>query len=207
VGLAVALDAGDALRVVVRTSTQARLYDGEGRPFGPAVRHVGLTAAIYAVAIDRLITAGTDGQLRLWDPATGAEADLPLSQGAVPLQLVPASDGQHLASLDAGGRVRLWNLTALRAVPGGPVHPGGAPALAFSADGKRMATVGVDGEARSLRLPSFESGELRVVWPRAQLWLALLSAIVAGGIVGLGIGVHRRARAMRSLAGAPAGPM
>jgi WD40 repeat protein len=204
VGVAAAPGADGSLRVVVRTALQARLFDSAGRPLGPAVRHVGLTAATYAAAIDRLITAGADGQLRLWDPATGTEADSPLRHGAVPVRLLPAPDGQHLASVDADGWVRLWNLPARRALPGGPVFPGGTPELAFAAG--RLAIAGADGAVGSLRLPTFETGELRVVWPRAQLWLVLLSVIVAGGIVGLAIGVHRRARAMRSIAATPATP-
>ena len=61
-----------------------------------------------------LASAGADGTVRLWDPATGQAtgALLPADSGG-PVSGVHAvafsPDGQLLASADADGYVRLWN--------------------------------------------------------------------------------------------------
>jgi transcriptional regulator with XRE-family HTH domain len=107
-----------------------------------------------------LATAGADGTVRLWNPASGQAAGAPLPAATGPGLAVTAvafsRDGKLLASGDSHGTVRLWNpatrqpvralLPADTGPPGGP--PGGVTAVAFSPDGKLLASAYADGTVR-----------------------------------------------------------
>src|SRR5207244_12292716 len=94
-----------------------------------------------------LATAGGEGTVRLWNPATGQAVGAPLPAPTGPGLAVTAvafsRDGKLLASGDSHGTVRLWNPATRQAV-GAPLPaatgPGVAvPAWAFSAAAKPPA--------------------------------------------------------------------
>jgi len=92
-----------------------------------------------------LASAGADGTVRLWDPATSQPVGAPLqtgsgSQGGVN-ELVFSPDGKLLATADGKGTVRLWNPVTSQPV-GAPLQndPVGVFGLAFSPDGKLLAS-------------------------------------------------------------------
>src|SRR5262249_31684390 len=103
-----------------------------------------------------LASAGAKGNtVRLWDVATGKEirrvtADL----GRAPC-LAFSAGGTTLAAGDVAGEIPPWGTATgaetggwdagHRAKPGAPEGPPGLRCLAFSADGKALATGGVDG--------------------------------------------------------------
>ncbi|MBL8794693.1 MAG: PQQ-binding-like beta-propeller repeat protein [Planctomycetia bacterium] len=114
-----------------------------------------------------LLTAGSDGTLRVWDVASGKELrrwSLPsisgggsssYSDGVVVVVnhresnlestfLVPSPDGQTLATMNYDGIIQLWDTatgTSLRRIR---TKGGFADALTFSADGRLLATRGND---------------------------------------------------------------
>ena len=117
-------------------------------------------STVFAVAFSRsgklLATAGADGTVRLWNPATGHAVGAPIHasarHGVHGLAFSP--NRTLLATADGDGTVRLWN-TATRRPVGAPLHASGRStarygvrAVAFSPDSTLLATGGADGTVR-----------------------------------------------------------
>ena len=91
----------------------------------------------------RLATAvNHDATIRLWDAATGLE--LPclrgLSDFVVSVDFSP--DGACLAAGDSRGSLTLWELESCRAQSSWQAHDGWIRSVAFSADGRTLASAG-----------------------------------------------------------------
>jgi WD40 repeat protein len=130
---------------------------------------------------ERLLSAGPDGSLRLWDCATGKEVQHGTCAGSRPrsftalagsAQAVVGREDGTLAIRDAatGQELRRW-----------PAHPGVVTALAGSADGRRLASAGQDGRVRVWETASGKqllelNADYRLrqalAWSPDGLWLA-----------------------------------
>ena len=109
-----------------------------------------------------LATAGADGTVRLWNPATGQPVGAPLpatGPGASVYGVAFSPDGKLLATADGDGMCGCGTRPPGRpsALPSRPIRPGGAPctAVAFSPDGKLLATADADGTVRTWQMPLF----------------------------------------------------
>jgi WD40 repeat protein len=106
-----------------------------------------------------LATAGPDGKVRLWNPATGRLVGAPLPAGALPpgargqigvvISMAFSPDGKLLATADSNGSARLWNPATGHPVgPPLPQSTSGINGVAFSPDGRLLATADSDGTVR-----------------------------------------------------------
>jgi WD40 repeat protein len=142
-----------------------RLWDpATGRPVGAPLHASSPSVAAGGAAFSPdgklLATAGGDGTLRLWNPLTGRPVSAPIqaATGTAPAvyKVAFSPDGKLLATAGSDGTVRLWD--ALTGQPAGePIHAappapdtatghyGGATAVAFSPDGKLLASGTIDG--------------------------------------------------------------
>ncbi|MFF4413458.1 hypothetical protein ACFYY8_13070 [Streptosporangium sp. NPDC001559] len=97
-----------------------------------------------------LASAGMDGTVRLWDPATGKQIGAPLTGYTDAVNSVAFSrDGTLLASASVDGTVRLWDpATGKQARPPLTGHTDAVNSVTFSPDGTRLATAGTDQTVR-----------------------------------------------------------
>jgi WD40 repeat protein len=112
----------------------------------------------YAVAFapggQRLITAGPDGSLRLWNTVTGQEVATAAARAGVVRGLAFSPDGRTLAAAGEDGRIQLWEVAAdpdtLRhRATIARAHGGQAVSdVAFAPDSRSFASAGDDGVIR-----------------------------------------------------------
>ena len=109
--------------------------------------HAALVGAVAFSPDSKLLASGShDGTIALWDPFTGAQ--LRRLNGHSRESTVRFSpDGKFVAAGTTDGGVRMWSVRngeEARMLKG--LHQGLVRCLAFSADGKQMATGGQDGK-------------------------------------------------------------
>ena len=154
----------------------ARLWNpATGQAIGPplpvetrqvsGVRNLSFEPDVTGVAFSPngkfLATAGADGTVQLWNPATGQAIGLPLAADIGPGGGVNgvafSSDSKFLATADADGTVRLWNPAIGRAI-GRPLPADigyGVNGVAFSPDGNVLASAGADGNVQTWQVSLF----------------------------------------------------
>lgn len=138
-----------------------RFWNGDiGQPTSaPLIGHQG---AVTGVAISangrRVVSGGVDGNVILWDAATGTK-DKQMPSGPVVTRVAMNEAGDVIASGTANGQIRVWrtaddDVTTFDA--GGPVS-----ALALDRTGGRMSSAGLDGQITLWELPSGRKMRLR----------------------------------------------
>ncbi len=121
-----------------------------------------------------LAAAGSTGDGRLWDAATGKEAGR-IDAGQRVMSLAFAPDSRLLAGGTHTGRIHLWSLPDLEPVGGESGHVGGVRTVSAAAGGRRVVTAGEDGTARVW--DGREGRQLhRIELPDVELTSATISA-------------------------------
>jgi WD40 repeat protein len=107
-----------------------------------------VTALVVAPDNSWLASADTAGDVRVWDPTTGAICHSFTGSAQELWTLAVAPDGSWLASADSGGRVQVWDLVTgvSRYTLAG--HTQGVQSLVFAPDGSWLASAGHDGQLR-----------------------------------------------------------
>jgi WD40 repeat protein/serine/threonine protein kinase len=97
----------------------------------------------------RLVSAGTDGTVRMWDVVSGKELGT-WSEPPSPFRVSAAysPDGRRLATVSAGAStrqpVRVWDVATRKETCRFPGHTAAPLCLAFSPDGRHVASAGFD---------------------------------------------------------------
>lgn len=109
----------------------------------------------------RLIaTAGQDATLRIWDAATGRETRCIALQSPQGLACVAFSpDGRTLAGGGNDRIVRLWNVADGKEIHQLAAHNSMVCSLAFSADGRTLASASYSNDDKSIRLWDVAEGK------------------------------------------------
>jgi WD40 repeat protein len=97
----------------------------------------------------RLATGNAEGQVSLWDPATGLAVDRLETRAFDVTRMVFSPDGSRLATGGADGLVTVWELAHRALLHRLKGHRAAVGALAFSADGRRIASADDAGELRT----------------------------------------------------------
>ena len=101
----------------------------------------GVVSVAFAPNRRTLVTGGSDGIIRVWDPASlkaVARAELVNHSGPVRVLQI-TSDSMTLVSVGDGPRVLNWDLPNTRLARDWDVPPGGIGALAITSDGRYLA--------------------------------------------------------------------
>jgi WD40 repeat protein/DNA-binding SARP family transcriptional activator len=128
----------DTIRII-------RVADSRSRIFA---RHAGARVARFAPDDSRVVTAGQDGNARLWDLAGRSTALLPSGSDRYVSDACFSPDGQRVATASSDGALRIWNVRAGRLLRQIPVDLQPLYSAQFSADGRRVVTAGGDGVVR-----------------------------------------------------------
>jgi WD40 repeat protein len=93
----------------------------------------------------RSVVTGCESALRLWDSANGRMIrEWNAGSGTIVNYAVFSPDGNTLATIDSGGMLALWNPATGDQINWTSAHPCTSFSISFSADGRRIATVGRD---------------------------------------------------------------
>lgn len=135
-----------------------------------------LMCAAFSADSRRIFTGDSDGRLRAWD----VESGIPLAQianhGDRLYQLAPSPNGDCIATAGEDFQLRLWNIRTGKPLWSRPLSSFPAQPLAFSADGKRLASTAWTPEGRwSVVLWDVASGDRQT---RFELDSAAIVAIM-----------------------------
>jgi WD40 repeat protein/serine/threonine protein kinase len=123
-------------------------YYWQRRCHGELKTLVGPTAAFTSVAFSpdgtRLVAAGGDGALSVWDLAGGPPRILRGHTGIV-FGVAFSPDGKRVASAGGDGTFKVRDVATGAILQSIAAHTGQVLGVAFSSDGRRMATCGSDG--------------------------------------------------------------
>jgi WD40 repeat protein len=139
-------------------------------------RYPGVSAVIFSTDGRRIVTAGRDAAIKVWDAASGKE--LRAIRNAFPSwieALALSPDDRRLACSGQAGLIRHFDLDSGAELGASPEPAGQIGGVALTADGRGALTTSFDG---MLHVWNLARGEVRYAWritnlPLPRTWLGL----------------------------------
>jgi len=144
---------GHGAWILARSSRVAgsglRLYDAaSGKVLASLGTDADVTAAAFDAAGRRIVAAGKDGAVTIWDAASGQPvAKMSRPKGSVWAVAVSA-DGERIVTGGEDAMVRIWDAASGQAMYAAAGHSGAVRAVAFSSDRRWMVSGSADKSAR-----------------------------------------------------------
>ncbi len=147
----------------------------------------------------RIFSGGNDGRLKAWPAAPPPEALVLNGHAGAVLRVAFSPDGRRLAS--SGGRaggdrpaasddtIRVWDLASGSQTLALAGHEGAVPGLAWSPDGRSIASGGADG---TIRLWDAATGAQRWILPSQNRPIEALAFSPEAGVPGLLVAIAGR---------------
>lgn len=147
----------------------------------PAEPRAGKACTALAFSPDgrTLATAAEDRSVQLWETASGKERRSPFRLPATPLALAFTVDGRALVVGSDDGVVRLWDVAGGKEAARRQGHEGPVTFVACSADGRHLASAGVDPvRSSAAQIPDALRGDnTAVTWDLTALRKALTNTL------------------------------
>jgi WD40 repeat protein/serine/threonine protein kinase len=143
-----AVFSADGKRILTADDKSARLWDAGSNQLLFTMSHGDIVyQAIFSPDGSRIVTAGADGTIRLWNSATGAPVRVLTSQRSAEQwrYYTVAMSSHFVAAIDTMGRAaHIWDVDTGTQIAELNNDASGIALLAFSSDGKWIATSGRD---------------------------------------------------------------
>ncbi len=153
--------AGGRLALAGPGAGGAIVWDFHAGPPRFLERHAGPVQGVAVTADGRIVTAGDDASVRVWDPESGRQLRLLMGHRDRVWAVAVSPDGSVAASGSIDNDVRLWDLesgTCTRVIE---EHQGGVGSVVFDSSGTRLVTASADGTVRIFDAAT--GAELRVL--------------------------------------------
>jgi WD40 repeat protein/Flp pilus assembly protein TadD len=145
---ALRLDAGPAEHEEPHRQRIAALLHGLPRLAAVWVHEDGVNGAYFSADGSRILTAGDDNKVHLWDSETGKTAAPPMSHAGPVVRAVFSADGRRIASASLDGTARVWEAATGQPLTPPLQHKAPVHWIEFSPDGRQVVTAGAGGAAR-----------------------------------------------------------
>ena len=173
--LAISPFSPDGKTVLIASATTARLWSAEtGRALIPPIRHQSNVGVVAFSPDGKTILTGTsttDGQVRLWDAATGEPlASSPMTHKGIVRSVAFSPDSRTFLTGSDDGKVRLWDAAIGKPITA-PMIGHLVVATAFRPDGRACWTRSSDGMTLLWPVPSPLVDDAK----RITLWIQLIT--------------------------------